>query len=101
MWSAIVRVTPRDLFVQHVPAGVTYEELFDAVGVFGILESVKLVPEKKQAFINFVEPQAAYHIWQLTYHAWQLAYMRALYGPWQPPACIPYMAGGLPADGCH
>ena len=33
--------------------------LCDAVGAFGALESVRMLPEKRQAFINFIEHQAA------------------------------------------
>ncbi|KAL3903713.1 MAG: hypothetical protein SGPRY_011565 [Prymnesium sp.] len=48
----------RAIFINQVPPEVTYEELCDAVGAFGSLDSVKLLREKRQAFINFVEPQA-------------------------------------------
>jgi hypothetical protein len=50
----------RALIVHHLPPDVTYEELFDAVGAYGNLESIKLLGERRQAFINFVEPQSAF-----------------------------------------
>ena len=52
----------RALCVSNVPPEATYEELFDAVGAYGNLESIKLLADKRQAFVNFVEPAAAYHL---------------------------------------
>jgi len=56
----------RAIFINQVPPEVTYEELCDAVGAFGSLDSVKLLREKRQAFINFVEAQAAYQLMMAT-----------------------------------
>ena len=38
----------RALYLHHVPPTVSYEELFDAVGAFGTIESAKLLPEKSE-----------------------------------------------------
>ena len=38
----------RAIFLPSVPDGTTYEELFDVVGPFGSLESIKLLGEKRQ-----------------------------------------------------
>merc|ERR1719454_139250 len=62
----------RALYVTALPAEVTYEDICDAVGAFGNLESVKMVnvsakkppteSEKRQAFINFVHHESAYQL---------------------------------------
>lgn len=52
----------RAIFVNQLPAETTYEELCDAVGAFGSLESIKIIKDKRQAFINFVDAQDAYQL---------------------------------------
>ena len=52
----------RTLCVPSLRPAVTYEELFDAVGAFGNIESIKLIPERGFAFINFVETSAAFNL---------------------------------------
>ena len=56
----------RALVVHHVPPEATYEELFDSVGAYGNLESIKLLHDRRQAFINFVDVQSAYHLMMST-----------------------------------
>ena len=52
----------RAIFVSQVPPGVSYEELFDAVGAFGNLESIKLIPDKRHAFINFIDTSSSFNL---------------------------------------
>jgi len=42
----------RAIFLSQIPQETTYEELCSAVGGYGPLESVKILPEKKQAFVS-------------------------------------------------
>tara|TARA_B100000513_G_scaffold186064_1_gene107583 strand:- start:453 stop:2438 length:1986 start_codon:yes stop_codon:yes gene_type:complete len=52
----------RAIFVNQLPPETTYEELCDAVGAFGSLESIKIIKDKRQAFVNFVDAQDAYQL---------------------------------------
>ncbi len=52
----------RALYVNKLPPDVTYEELCSAVGAFGSLELVKIYPERRHAFINFVSVADAYNL---------------------------------------
>ena len=52
----------RAIFINQVPKGITYEDIFDAVGAFGNLESVKLLADKRQAFVNFIDAADAFRL---------------------------------------
>eukprot|EP00908_Phaeocystis_cordata_P020597 Transcript_32256.p1 GENE.Transcript_32256~~Transcript_32256.p1 ORF type:complete len:488 (-),score=125.70 Transcript_32256:448-1911(-) len=52
----------RAVFFPSLPADVGYEELCDAVGAFGPIESIKIVVDKAQAHINFVDVGSAYQL---------------------------------------
>merc|ERR1719506_1218027 len=56
----------RAIFLNQLPPNTTYEELCDAVGAFGNLESIKILEDKKQAFVNFVDAQAAMQLMMTT-----------------------------------
>jgi len=49
----------RVIIVSQIPPDVTYEELCDAVGAYGHLESIKITPERNQALVAFVSSQDA------------------------------------------
>ena len=50
----------RAIFVSQVPETVSYEEMFDAVGAFGNLESIKMIPDKHHAFVNYIDAGSAF-----------------------------------------
>uniref|UniRef100_A0A7S0LF26 RRM domain-containing protein n=1 Tax=Coccolithus braarudii TaxID=221442 RepID=A0A7S0LF26_9EUKA len=56
----------RAIFMHQLPVGTTYEELCDAVGAYGALESMKILEDKRQAFVNFVLTQDAFQLMMTT-----------------------------------
>jgi hypothetical protein len=44
----------RAIFISHVAPGIGYEDVCSAVGAFGPLESVKILPDKRQAFVRAI-----------------------------------------------
>lgn len=58
-------MTPcRSVMLEPLPADASYEEVCKLVGVFGVIESMRIVFERNQAFINFVTSEASCELMQ-------------------------------------
>lgn len=59
MGGASVEPLSRSVFARKVPPNLTLEELVNEVGVYGPIESFRIDPERREAYINFVDGASA------------------------------------------
>jgi len=54
-------VPSRSVYIRNFPGKFNISEVFKKANEFGMLESVKWLPQRNAAFVNFLEPYSAHH----------------------------------------